>query len=178
LEKDALAILEWLRNRSPGQDVDVVLLGHSLGAGVACYAAANNPYPNVKIRGIIMETPFTSVPDMFRTLYPQRWLPYYYLTPFLRSSWSIKEYMEKLSKAKSKPRLMIVQAENDEIVADWMAPKIHKMALEQGLTVYFVQAKGALHFECITTEEFPAWVNEFVQQCLDINNDTTGESVS
>jgi pimeloyl-ACP methyl ester carboxylesterase len=169
LEKDALAVLEWLRNRSPDQDLNVVLLGHSLGAGVACYTAANNPYSNVKIRGVILETPFTSVPDMFRTLYPQKWLPYYYLTPFLRSSWSVKEYMEKLSRRESKPRLMIVQAENDEIVEDWMAPKIRKMAAEQGFTVDFVQARGALHFECITTREFPGWVNAFVQRCLNSN---------
>jgi pimeloyl-ACP methyl ester carboxylesterase len=177
LEKDALAVLEWLRNRSPDQDLNVVLLGHSLGAGVACYAAANNPYSNVKIRGVILETPFTSVPDMFRTLYPRKWLPYYYLTPFLRSSWSIKEYLERLSRRETRPRLMIIQAENDEIVEDWMAPHIQKVATEQDITVDFVQARGALHFECITTSEFPGWVNAFVQRCLDIN-DTSKDSIS
>jgi uncharacterized protein len=177
LEKDAMAVLEWLRSRSPDRDLNVVLLGHSLGAGVACYAAAHNPCSNVKIRGVVLETPFTSVPDMLRTLYPQKWLPYHYLTPFLRSSWNIKEYLEKLSTKESKPRFMIVQAEMDEIVEDWMAPEIQKAATEQGLTVDFIQARGVLHFECITTREFPGWVNAFVQRCLDIN-DTNGDSIS
>ena len=169
-----MAVLEWLRNRSPDRDINVILLGHSLGAGVACYAAANNPHPNVKIRGILLEAPFTSVSDMFRTLYPQKWLPYYYLTPFLRSSWNIKEYLQQISAIHNKPRLMIVQAEKDEIVADWMAPEIQRTAREQGLAVDFIEARGTLHFECITTRDFPLWVTAFVQRCLD-RGDARGE---
>jgi len=176
LERDAVAVLEWLRNRSPDRDINVILLGHSLGAGVACYAAGNNPYPNVKIRGILLETPFTSISDMFRTLYPQKWLPYHYLTPFLRSSWNIKEYLQKVSAMENKPRLMIVQAEKDEIVADWMAPEIQKTARENGLTVDFIEARGMLHFECITTREFPGWVTAFVQRCLD-SYDTRADGI-
>jgi len=77
----------------------------------------------------------------------------------------------------NKPRLMIVQAGKDEIVADWMAPEIQKTAREKGLTVDFIEAKGTLHFECITTREFPRWVTAFVQRCLD-GDDTRGEGVS
>lgn len=174
LEKDAMAVLEWLKSRSPNRDISVILLGHSLGAAVACYAVANNPYTNVKIHGVVLESPFTSVPDMLRTLYPQKWLPYHYLSPFLRSSWNIKEYLGKISSLEKKPRFMIVQAEKDEIVADWMAPEIQKVATEEGLVVEFIQARGALHFECITTREFPGWVTAFVQRCLDIDDPNAG----
>jgi len=149
-----------------GQEVNVVLYGHSLGAGVACFAAANNPSSNVKIRGIILETPFTSVRGMLQTLYPQKWLPYYYLSPFLRSSWNIKEYLSQISIKEDKPRIMIVQAENDEIVDKNMAPEIRKIAIQSKFDVDYFTAKGALHFECMGHRDFPGWVGAFVARCL------------
>jgi uncharacterized protein len=152
--------------RYPEKNVDVILYGHSLGAGVACFAAAKNSNPNLKIKGIILETPFTSVSDMLRGLYPQKWLPYRYLTPFLRSSWNIKEYLSQISTKEDKPRLMIVQAENDEIVENWMAPEIQKVATENGLPVDFFSVKGALHFECMSYSGFPDWVTAFTAKCL------------
>jgi hypothetical protein len=39
---------------------------------------------------------------------------------------------------------MIVQAENNEIVENWMAPEIQKEATENGLPVEFFIVKGAL----------------------------------
>jgi uncharacterized protein len=117
----------------PTKEVNVILYGHSIGAGVACFAAANNSHPNLKVRGIILETPFTSVSDMLRTLYPQKWLPYHYLSPFLRSSWNIKDYISQITTKKDMPRIMIVQTENDEIVGKWMAPEIQNLATEKGV---------------------------------------------
>jgi uncharacterized protein len=166
LEQDAIAVLEWIRKRHSDVETNVILHGHSLGAGVACFAAANNPFPDVKIRGIILETPFTSVSDMLRTLYPQKWLPYRYLTPFLRSSWNMREYLSRISTKKRKPRIMIIQAGNDGVVAQWMAPEIQNFATQKGIEVEFHVAKGALHFECTDCREFPSWVSNFVVGCL------------
>ena len=166
LEQDAIAVLEWIRNRSSDRNVNVILYGHSIGAGVACFAAANNPHPNLKIRGIVLETPFTSVSDMLRTLYPHKWLPYYYLSPFLRSSWNIKDYLITNIHQGRKTPLMIVQAENDEIVEKWMAPEIQKLATEKGMSVDFFVAKGALHFESMSFREFPGWISSFVARCV------------
>ena len=103
---------------------------------------------------------------MLRGLYPQKWLPYRYLTPFLRSSWNIKEYLSQISTNEDKPRVMIVQAENDEIVENWMAPEIQKEATENGLPVDFFSVKGALHFECMSYSGFPGWVSAFIAKCL------------
>lgn len=133
---------------------------------MACFAAAYNSHPNLKVRGIILETPFTSVSDMLRTLYPQKWLPYYYLSPFLRSSWNIKDYLSQITTKENKPRIMIVQAENDEIVGKWMAPEIQNLATEKGLLVDSFTAKGALHFECMSNRDFPGWVSSFVARCV------------
>lgn len=166
LEKDAFAVLEWIRDYSSNQEVNVILYGHSIGAGVACYAAANNSFPNVKIRGLILETPFTSVSDMLRSLYPQKWLPYHYLSPFLRSSWPVKEYLAQIANKNEKPRIMIVQAENDEMVESWMAPEIQNVATQKGFMVDFFKVKGALHFECMSYKGFPGWVSSFISACL------------
>ena len=133
---------------------------------MACFAAANNPHPNLKIKGIVLETPFTSVSDMLRTLYPRKWLPYHYLSPFLRGSWNIKDYLTQISTREEKPRLMIIQAENDEIVEKWMAPEIQNVATQRGMSVDFLVAKGALHFESMTFREFPGRISSFVARCL------------
>ena len=133
---------------------------------MACFAAANNSHPNLKIRGIVLETPFTSVSDMLRTLYPHKWLPYHYLSPFLRSSWNIKDYLTQIASKDEKPRIMIVQAESDEIVEKWMAPEIQNIAAQKGLSVDFYVAKGALHFESMSFREFPGWISSFVARSL------------
>jgi uncharacterized protein len=116
LEQDTIAVLEWIRNLHSDRDVNVIPYGHSIGAGMACFAATNNSHPNLKVRGIILETPFTSISDMLRAVYPQKWLPYHYLSPFLRSSWNIKHYLSQIVTKEEKPRIMIVQTEYDEIV--------------------------------------------------------------
>lgn len=159
-------MLEWVQNQCSGRKVDVILYGHSLGAGVACFAAANNTNSNVNIVGIILETPFTSASDMLRTLYPQKWLPYHYLGPFLRSSWNIREYLAQISQKNMRPRIMIVQAENDEVVDKSMAPEIRDIATQLNLPVDFFIVKGALHFECMSYREFPGWVSTFVENSV------------
>ena len=159
-------MLEWIQTQHPGRSVDVILYGHSIGAGVACFAAANNPSSNLKIAGIILETPFTSVAEMLRTLYPQKWLPYHYLGPFLRSSWNIRDYLAQISQKNMRPRIMIVQAENDEIVDKKMAPEIRDIATNLNLPVDFFSIKGALHFECMSYREFPGWVSTFIQDSI------------
>lgn len=159
-------MMEWVQTQYPERSVDVILYGHSLGAGVACFAAANNPSSNVNIAGIILETPFTSVAEMLRTLYPQKWLPYHYLSPFLRSSWNIREYLAQISQKNMRPRIMIVQAENDEIVDKKMAPEIRDTATNLNLPVDFFSVNGALHFECMSYQEFSGWVSTFIQDSI------------
>jgi len=169
LEKDAIAILEWISKRHLNREVNVILYGHSIGAGVACFAAANNQNSNLKIRGVLLETPFTSVSDMLRTLYPQKWLPYHYMSPFLRSSWNIRDYLSQISNKGEKPRIMIVQAENDEVVDKRMAPEIQNMANQKGFTVDYFTVPGALHFECMGYRGFPGWVSTFVARCISMS---------
>jgi len=165
---DAIAILGWIAatRAQTGKKVEVILFGHSIGAGVASFAAASNTSSDLKIIGLILETPFTSVADMLRILYPRRWLPYYYLTPFLRSSWDLRQYLSQIARQPQRPRIMIVQAESDEIVNKEMAPEIKDIAVRNKFTVDFFTVRGALHFECMGHGGFPEWVSVFVANCM------------
>lgn len=52
--------------------------------------------PAPPLAGLILETPFTSIKDMLAAMYPQRWLPYRYLWPFLRSPWDNRAALREL----------------------------------------------------------------------------------
>ncbi len=64
---DARASLQYIRGRGVNDD-EIVLYGRSLGTGVATQIATE-----IEARGLILQAPFTSVPDMGAERYP--WLP-------------------------------------------------------------------------------------------------------
>jgi fermentation-respiration switch protein FrsA (DUF1100 family) len=66
LHQDALAAYRWLEARYPPSDI--VIQGHSLGAGVAVRLAAEKPS-----RALILEAPFTSAVDRGKATMP--WAP-------------------------------------------------------------------------------------------------------
>lgn len=65
---DARAARHWLADREKIADRDVVLMGESLGGAVAVDLAARDG-----ARAMILESTFTSAPDMAARFYP--WLP-------------------------------------------------------------------------------------------------------
>lgn len=64
---DAQAACQWLRDRG-FQDTNIIALGESLGGGVVCELATRKP-----LGGIILQSTFTSVPDVACEMVP--WLP-------------------------------------------------------------------------------------------------------
>lgn len=64
---DAQAFYDWLRSRDVAAS-DIVVLGESLGSGVAVPIAASND-----VRAVILQTPFTSLVDVAAGHYP--WAP-------------------------------------------------------------------------------------------------------
>lgn len=92
----AFALQKW-------PSIPVVLYGHSLGGSVAVclLEAIENRREETsflmkdgldfesleRIKGLVLENPFSSIPGMVHALYPQKWLPYRYLTPFAWDKW-------------------------------------------------------------------------------------------
>ena len=72
---DARAARDWLAKREGIDSHDVVLLGRSLGGAVAVDLAAKDG-----TKGLILESTFTSIPDM--ASYRFSWLP---VRPFIRT---------------------------------------------------------------------------------------------
>ena len=77
---DVRAAWDWLvreRNIDPGS---IILFGRSLGGGVAAELAAKLTGQGVNPAGLILESTFTSIPDMGADIYP--WLPVRQLARF------------------------------------------------------------------------------------------------
>ncbi|KAF3898706.1 Alpha/beta superfamily hydrolase [Trichophyton interdigitale] len=156
IERDAVAALRWAGKTYPHPNTRLVLWGQSIGAGVATFLAASHHQQHGCSRrseapALILETPFVSVRSMLLALYPQRWLPYRYLGPFLRNWWDSEEALRSISNPGSngtgKRKVLVVSAEKDELVPSEQADVIEKLCIEGGMDVSRTRVRGALHTE-------------------------------
>ena len=130
LTADYEAALAFAASRFPTSRLTIY--GHSLGASIAlCLLASRkdilNTAPAAGVHGLVLENAFTSVPDMVRALYPQRWLPYRYLGPFVRDKWDARaaaaEIAYKFPQGLAR-RTMVLVSERDEVVPPAMGREI------------------------------------------------------
>lgn len=120
-----------------------------------------------RVEGLILETPFTSVRDMLTALYPQRWLPYRYLWPFLRSQWDSERAIRRIAASKQciKPKILILQADNNEIVPRAHGDGLFRACSTNGLNVQKSVVDGALHTEVLTKNTGRRAIVEFIRDC-------------
>ncbi|KAK4033454.1 protein bem46 [Parachaetomium inaequale] len=166
LRLDAEAGVRWIAERhervfgnagTSGRTTDPILLvwGQSIGSGVATNLAATGRAPSsMPIRGLLLETPFVSIRAMLETLYPQKWLPYKYLWPFLRNhldSWGNLGLIAQASKEKggAAPMVYILEAERDEIVPKEQSERLYQRCVGLGLPAEKGTVPVAYHQEAI-----------------------------
>lgn len=101
LFSDALLVLDHLQENAEVQYEEVVLIGRSLGSGVACFVAANRP-----VNKLILITPYDSIREVAKKHYP--WLPVGFL---LRHPFPSTDFVEQISVP-----VLILQAEYDQVV--------------------------------------------------------------
>ncbi|TLD15692.1 uncharacterized protein PgNI_00348 [Pyricularia grisea] len=157
INDDIVAAVRWVvdlhtknHGTTKGRPV-VILWGQSIGAGFATNLAARlitstGRENKAKVDSLILETPFTSIRAMLEAIYPQKWLPYRHLWPFLRTHLDSWANMEKVATRRSTQVQMVV-AEKDELV-----PRQHAEALRQrcenlGISVKYHVVPGAYHNE-------------------------------
>lgn len=162
IAKDAESAMKWIgemHRNSHGaphaESAPLIIWGQSIGAGVATSLAARSHLfseNNLVLKTIILETPFISIKAMLETLYPQKWLPYKYLWPFLRNHldspralFKMKENCE--SNGHSVPKILILEAGNDELVPKEHGDQLQRICFELGLKVERKVVGGALHTE-------------------------------
>ena len=156
---DSQAALQWIaqlhesRSENADQEKPTVLLwGQSIGCGFATNLAAKGQFPPaIKLNGLILETPFTNVRAMLQALYPQKWLPYQYLWPFLRNhldSWANLGMIAKRF-PDTPPGIYIVEAGKDELVPANHGEELLQRCQRVGLPVERQKVRGALHNEAM-----------------------------
>ena len=176
------------------ENIEVVVWGQSIGANIAMTllanyiaqrgshspAAAISPPRLPPPTAIILETPFVSIRHMVHELYPQKWLPYRYLTPFLWNRWDIDEAVRNLSDWGFAPRkILMLVAGKDEVVGNAQG-----LAVERILKKYLVREPGkhvgqgpqaatavervvikdALHVECVIKDKGRQAIVQLLQQ--------------
>ena len=112
---DALAAWDWLvreRGVDPGS---VILFGRSLGGAVAAELAARLAERGVAPAGLILESTFSSVPDMGALLYP--WLPVRRLARFRYDS-------ENVLRNVTLP-VLFLHSREDDIVPFELGKRLH-----------------------------------------------------
>ncbi len=99
--RDADAALRYLQEQRGVAAEDIIVFGRSLGAAIGAHLATR-----YQVRALILESAFTSVPEMAATLYPflpARWL--------VRFSYATKDYVGNLSCP-----VLVIHSRDDEIV--------------------------------------------------------------
>ncbi|TRX94957.1 hypothetical protein FHL15_004042 [Xylaria flabelliformis] len=189
LRLDSAAAIDWISRRhqeasgddyrSPQNPAEVVLWGQSIGCGVATNLAAEKAMPrNLRLNSLILETPFTSIRAMLEVLYPQKWLPYKYLWPFLRNhldSWkNLKFIADRSDTDTSVPEVLIVQAAKDELVPSELSQQLYDRCVELRIPVRRKSVDGAFHNDAMFRTEGKKAVSQFLAQ--KIRNAGTQES--
>ncbi|PWY86742.1 alpha/beta-hydrolase [Aspergillus heteromorphus CBS 117.55] len=188
IERDVQAFLDWVVETyaAPETDLRIILWGHSLGSaiastGLASYLSRSGDGP---IAGLVLEAPTSSVKDMLINLYPQKWLPYRYLWPFLRSHWDSTMAMERMaywghrSDAKHGrersngdglvvrptfiPPILILSAEKDEVIPPHAANDLETAGRSLGLDITRKQVLGAMHTEASVKAEGKRALVDFI----------------
>ena len=110
--KDGESAIDWLKNMGLTEK-DIILYGESLGTGIATQIAQNK-----KFAGLILETPFTSMVDLAKNVYP-----------YIPVSLLLKDRYENDKKIKNiNIPLLVMHGEKDQIVPFKMGKKIYEIA--------------------------------------------------
>jgi len=144
LKSDALLILDSLQTQGKISLSNTIIMGRSLGTGVAVHVAAN-----IKSKGLILISPFNSIEAIASDLYfylPVKWL--------FRHPFRSIDYVAKISVP-----TLIIKAENDQIVPKKYTDKLIE-AWQSPLEV--VELEGTNH-NYIETDQYFDVTNRFIQ---------------
>lgn len=123
LYKDARAQLDYVK----GQGYPLVLIGQSLGSGIAVQMATEYP-----VRALVLETPYTSMADTAAFHYP-----------FVPVRWLLLDRYDSLSKmAQVKAPVLVIQGTADEVIPQQLGQRLFEAASQPKEAVW---VNGASH---------------------------------
>ncbi|KAL7961175.1 hypothetical protein V8C34DRAFT_312247 [Trichoderma compactum] len=152
IDLDSEAALRWVSklHREKHEETQVapvtILWGQSIGCGfVTNLAAKTQDAANLPINALVLETPFTNTRAMLTALYPQKWLPYRHLWPFLRNHLDSWANLEPIAAKAQKPGVYIVEAGKDELVPSDHGNILYRRCQDVQLYAELHTVRGALH---------------------------------
>ncbi|MGE5557087.1 MAG: alpha/beta hydrolase [Bacillota bacterium] len=108
---DAIYVYDLFARRKDVDKDGIVVMGRSIGSGVAVYVAERRP-----LRGVVLITPYDSVTSVARER-----------MPFIPVSLILKHRFESISRApKIRSPVLVMVAEKDEVIPPWHAMRLAK----------------------------------------------------
>lgn len=146
LHRDARAAWQYLTEERAIPPSDIVIFGRSLGGAVAAHLAAR-----VKARAVILESTFTSLPDLGAEFYP--YLPVRLITS--------QRYETKAELAHISAPLLLVHSRDDEVIPFAHGKELFACATEPKT---FVPITGSHNRGFITSGEvYRKAIRQFLQ---------------
>ena len=144
---DGLASFDWLAARHPGRPI--AIFGRSLGAAVAAHVAANRP-----AAGLILESAFTSAPDLAERLYP---------VPGLRHL--VRSRYDTLSSLRTlKIPLLLIHGTRDELVPFDMGRTLFEASPSPDKAFHAVKDGRHNDTYLLAGEEYWRWIKDFLER--------------
>lgn len=160
---DSEAALRWIsilhhdrykQTEGPTPDPITILWGQSIGCGFATNLAAKTQNAaTLPINALILETPFTNTRAMLTALYPQKWLPYRHLWPFLRNHLDSLANLGTMATKAQKPGVYIVEGGKDELVPSDHGSILYQRCQDVQLFAELHTVRGALHNDVMVRKE-------------------------
>lgn len=148
--RDGEAALNYLRTREDVGKERIVFFGRSLGAAVAVELATRE-----KCLALILETPFASIREMAKVVFPL--LP---IGPLLRTRYDVVEKIRKV-----KVPVLVLHGDRDEVVPFEQGKKVFEAAPNPK---EFYTIRGAHHNDTyiVGGEAYFAVLKNFIEQAL------------
>ena len=132
---------------------------------VIANATSEEPAETLRVDGMILETPFTSIKDVLIAMYPQKWLPHRHLEKFLRNSWDSEKALAQIGASNSKPTTLVLSAGKDEIVPPSHGAILADICKAESIEVDHQCISTALHMQVSARREGRNAIVKFLAYC-------------